>query len=417
MENSASDKDSGEPLKEQEKVEVTADKLTEMDVYRIFTQERAIPLSQKVIKRIREKMTIDNAEIYADIIKANYVSEILTEQAVEDAIKNKQKERQKIEVNPVRYKPDGIARYKVLKEGVVFPKTSIVTLKPDTPSMIFGMVHISETGDVEIEDEDDSVLVCEIKESDYFVGRGICAGFEGKLTEKGFSVERIHLPERRSINSSSVPGKSNFIMISQFVSTADNIKKICDVIKVYAEYEIELAAVIIMLHETEILANMQPRIEASLAKVHKNIEFILIPGVGSRYFYPRGECTTYKNLTVSTNPAEIRIENEAFLVGSFDLIDGIREESVVKGSFRKELGSALLTQASFNPFIPYTDLSYTEEFRGLVIGDNYDCFTHKQQDQVFAICGDFEKSGGQFLFYNGAEMNFEICSVSDLATE
>ncbi|OAG30316.1 hypothetical protein NEIG_00479 [Nematocida sp. ERTm5] len=391
--------------------------LSDMEIYRIFTQEREIPLSQNVIKYIKQHMTYTTIEIYADIIKANYTTGILTEEAVHESIKNIKKERRIIEISPVKYTPEGIKRYKILKDRIIQQKNSIVTLKPNVNSIIFGMVRISDSGRIEIDDEDDSVTVSEIKKNEYFLGRGICAGFEGVLTENGYSVEKIHLPESKVHNNSSILSIPNFIVISQFIPTEESIKRINNILKVYTEYEISLCSVIIMVHERVNIINVRTEIENKISGEYKEIEFILIPGVGSKYFYPHGECSVYRNISLGTNPCEVKIENNVFLIGSFDLIDGIREECVFNGDFRKELSKTLLTQASFNPFIHYTDLSYTEDFLGMIIGDSYDCFTHTHNNQIFSVCGDFEKSEGQFLFFNGAERVFEICSYGDLSTE
>ncbi|KAH9386053.1 uncharacterized protein NEMAJ01_0949 [Nematocida major] len=391
--------------------------LTEIQIYRAFTQERGMPLSQKVIKYIQSVLSPSTIDVYADIVKASYRTGLLTEKDIESAVCEKIKKRQNIEARPVKYVPEGVIRYKLLKERVLAHKTSIVSLKPDVVSHIFGMVRVHEDGSLFIEDEDESVCVCKIEESEYFLASGVCAGFEGMLTKEGFAVQKVHLPELPA-QSVQKTNSTNFLVVSQFVSRPENIKKISDVLKVYAEYEIEVSAVIIMLHGAENIDNVQPKIEVSLLKSYASTEFFIVPGTSERHFYPHGECKTYKNLQTTTNPVEIRVEGEAsFLVGAFDLVDGVKKESIIKGPFRKELGKTFLTQASFNPFIPYADLSYTEEFAGVIIGDKYDCFAHKEGSKAFAICGDFEKSEGQFMFYNGSEQAFETCSVGGLSAE
>ncbi|KAI5191239.1 hypothetical protein NEMIN01_1447 [Nematocida minor] len=398
-----------EVLKKEEKT------ATEMDIYKLFTRERGVPLSQKVIQYIQKVLSPETMEVYADIIRANYTGGILTEKEIDAAVKNRVKERQKIEVHPVQYRPEGVERYRVLKERVLAQKTSIVALKEGVKCMIFGMARVLDDGTLEIEDEDESVRVARIEKGEFFISRGVCAGFEGRLEKDGFVVEDIHLPSKN--HSQSQTHRTNFIVVSQFVASQENIGKVGNILKVYTDYEIEISAVVLMMSDAESTANVQSKLESTLLKDYKSIDFIVIPGIGKRYFYPHGECRSHKNLKIATNPAEIVIDKSVFLAGLFDLVDGIKEESVIQGSFRQELGRVFLTQASFNPFITYTDLSYTGPITGVIIGDRYDCFTHKEDDQVFTICGDFQKSEGQFLFYNGSENNFEICSASGMAAE
>jgi len=384
------------------------------EIYEVFTKEHGVPLSYEAMRSILELKNVQLEEL-AKSLSESCPNKVVTKEDVAKCVK-KSATHKSIKVERVLFAPSGCARFRYLKERFLAKKTPIAALKEGKEATVFGMVKVGEK--IALEDEDEEIEIGEIEEEEYFLATGVCAGFRGAVADRKFNVSKIELPyvERKKTakkeERESEDGENNVIFISEFTTAQENVKELENMLEVYRKAGIQIACVVLMVKIKDTLENEGLRIERGLADLYKRTEFVVIPGSTERpLFYPQGEYKKNRNTTLSTNPSKISVGQTVLLVGSFEITDGVKKHCALQGEYRENLGRVVLSQASYNPFVHYTDLSCTEEYDHIVIGDRYDSYLHQEKERVFAVCGEFGKNGGQFLFYSDASGTFEVSTL------
>ncbi|KAI5181619.1 hypothetical protein NEOKW01_1795 [Nematocida sp. AWRm80] len=391
--------------------------MTPLEVYRLFTSQNGIQLHRDTLEYIHKEVPEDSIhKCIIEILKESD-GKIVTVDHIKRILLLPTENKSRVDLESMKYLPGAPSRYSLLRQKILLKKTSIATVKLGIPAVVYGMINVSGT-EIEIEDEDGSLRLNlkEIQEEEYLLARGVCLAVSGVLQKDGyFLVHQIHLPlalpAKKQQNKAEIP--TGIVFISRYTSTEPNLNRLKYILEGYTAAEIPISSVVIMIEDKPIEGAIHRL--SKVAKAYPMIEFVVIPGRIDEYFYPYGDCQSKENISTSTNPSALTVNGETFLLGRFDLIDTVKIESIQTNEFRENLIKTMLTQDSFNPFITYTDLSYTKPYKGIVIGDKYDCFTGEYNNHVLGVCGAFEKNNGQFLFYDGDTI--EVCTLDQSGRE
>lgn len=317
---------------------------------------------------------------------------------------------QKIEINTPNLQLGTMLRAGKIKEMLPLCK-SIISLNEGDECMIFGVIYAGET-EMGIENEEGSIIIKRI-ETECLLAPGICAAFNGVVENGEFIIRKVFLPKQKNITKSiSINSTNSTIPNMLFFSskcTLKEIEKIKDAIKGYNEAEMPIAVVVLMVEVTQV-DSLAARVYGAVGSAHPEIEFIIVPN-NKEKLYPLPGQGKKGNVVVAGNPISIHIDGNTLLVGRFNITDGLRGRYIVNGDVRKELARAMLGQMSYNPFISYADLSYLDNYDGIIIGDRYDTYAYKEEGKVFGLCGSFEKEGGQFLFYSADSQELEVSAL------
>ncbi|KAI5188418.1 hypothetical protein NECID01_0049 [Nematocida sp. AWRm77] len=411
------------------------------DVYRVVSKEHGVPLSLDALHMLGEKGKEEELERMAVLLSEKCLGRVAQEKDVADVLGTREHEGARVQVFPTHFAGEGCARYRALKERLGVETVPIASLKEGQECTVFGMV--GEGKPVCLEDRDGSVCVeMHGDVNAHFLAPGVCVGLKGALCAKGFAkvfvASSVLLPEcldfsapPRAEGSGSGSGSRsrsgsddgdgdgdgeracNGLFFANFSPTPENAKNLSDALSIYKEAGILIACVVIMVEEKDTMENELSRLQSGVCAHHPFVEFVVLPGKTQKeYFYPLGEYRKTKNLVSTTNPTKLVLGTRTLLVGHFDLIDGVKGRCTVKGEQKEELARTFLTQASYNPFVLYTDLSHTEEYDSIVVGDRYDSYVQTHSKRAFAMCGDFKKNNGQFLFFSADTNTFEISGLA-----
>ncbi|KAI5171947.1 hypothetical protein NEFER03_1212 [Nematocida sp. LUAm3] len=380
--------------------------LTVEEVYKVCVQENGCALTKDALHEAAESADPNTLRELASFLKSMASGCVLTKDHVKRAIREIKREEKKegahVEVEDAPIRADGVRRFSLLKEKV--PEiTQIIALKEEEASTVFGIIRETD-GHLEVEDEGGSVRIGEVL-SDGFLSPGVCVGLKGVLRNKEYTVEEIVLPWREEEEKKEK--EACLLFFSGLLASSEEIERIKEIVKGFEAAEVRIAAVVLMLKEEG--EAHTTKIYNTLGILHPLIKFIVIGG--ETEIYPSLSGSHRGNVFYSGNPSSLRIGGRTLLVGAFEVTDGIRGKYKVKGEYRKELARVILSNGSFNPFVVYGDLSYTEEYSGVVIGDKYDTFVHKENGKAFGMCGSFKRAEEHFLFYNAEENDFEISSL------
>ncbi|OAG29896.1 hypothetical protein NEDG_02133 [Nematocida displodere] len=381
------------------------------EAYRVFTKEHGVSLSPEAMAYICKGVSEEAAGRAALLLSQELFGGVASVSDLQRVLGARVVARGKVHVESVSFQ-GGCLRYRALKERASPGSVSIAALKEGRGCTIFGMVRARVLGGMSIEDEDGAIDVGAI-DCECFLAPGVCASFEGRKERGVFNITKILLPE--APQRAWVADNLSVLFFSGFLYTTEKLNRLKGAIATYNGLGVGIDAVVIMVKGKESLENAVARIKTVLGEAFLETEFVVLPGVDleRKGFYPEGYYQSQGNVTVSTNPSSIEIGSRRFLVGAFSISAGVKKESVVQGDYRDNIGRVLLSQASYNPFITYTDLSETREYSGMVIGEEYDSFVQVEGSRTLAVCGDFDKSEGQFLFYGGSEGVFEISTLAD----